>query len=122
MNGRQIRVIGLKTNRKGRVVKTGLKRLKGGAYVVIMIDEAYEVDKQDYQALLEASGDAESIIIIRTANPFSRADFFIDYCIKHLKHNEKSLREQGEQFRVVKEITELENRKIETTKIFHYTN
>lgn len=125
VNGHTLRVIGLKTNRKGRIVKTGIKRLKKGSYVVLLIDEAYQVDKGDYQALLEATADAISVIVIRTANPFSRANWYVEYCCKHLRHNVKELKNEatgGQQFKVVKKQTKIGEKTIESTHIFHYTN
>jgi PBSX family phage terminase large subunit len=125
INGQEIRVMGLKSNKKGRIVKTGLKRAKQGAYVIIFIDEAWEVEKNDYQALLEATLDAKSTIVIRTGNPFSRANYWVDYCCKNLRHSERMLSNEktgGQQFKIIKSTEKINNELVTTTNIFHYTN
>jgi mRNA-degrading endonuclease RelE of RelBE toxin-antitoxin system len=130
INGRDLRVMGLKTNKKGRVAKAGLKRIKRGDYVVILIDEVYQLEKVDYLALLEATADSESVIVIKTSNPQTKSNWFVAECSKNLKHDLRALRSEetkGQQFKTTHDYITLfkgtqKEREVPSTRIFHYTN
>ena len=104
-------VFGLKTNTKQKglsAIKTGMRSAKGADYIIIAIDEAYEVNQDDYNALIEAVRGSDHILVIRIANPWSIKNDFIKYCNSYLPFSKKEKNNYEDTFH------------IEDKKLFHY--
>lgn len=79
-------------------------------YCVVWLEEAYELNKSDENALFEAIGGYQHLVIIRTCNPWHLKSDLISYANQMAPFDLSTLQSSGEQ------ITKVGN------KLFYYSN
>lgn len=129
-NDNFISVTGIR-NRNKEVNKAGLARAERMRYLIVYVEEAYEVDKKDIQAMKEAvrANAGVEILFIYVANPWSLLSAFVSECVAYMKHNIYQLQTHGEQIGLFDEIKELNvnlegyfDKGIKKKVLVHYTN
>lgn len=118
--GNKIRLMGLKSRNK-IVVKAGMARTERDKYIIIIVEEAFEVKSQELQSFMEAvRGNSDTqILVIKICNPWSIKSDYVAFLNTHQKFDKLTLKKEGQQI-ALKDVM-LEGGYL-SKEIFHYTN
>lgn len=117
-NGSFIQLSGVYKSSGGASLK-GLARCKDFDLSIDWKEEANQFGNKEFQDIAFAVRGAKHRIDIRTSNPDSIYEYFINYCDSNVKFNKHELETKGEQFQLILE--KYSNGSIRK-KLFHYSN
>lgn len=109
-NGSMIELYGLHKQKNDEVKLTGLSGAIGFDYGIAFAEERYEIDDKEWSAVLQAIRGFKHFMEIHAANPWINSNDYVKYCNDSLAFDLKKLKNNGEQFKKVKD------------EIFHYSN
>ena len=96
----QINFVGMYRQNSNIINLQGLQ-CPASKYSIVWIEEAYELEQSDQQALLEAVRNYEHITVINSCNPWNIRHWYIDQMNKNFPFNLSNLQQHGEDFGIV---------------------
>lgn len=118
-----IKVVGLNSMSKSGAKRSGFPRFANVNYIFRIFEECYEFKEKDKQAVVEAVrhiGEPAKYLDIFICNPWVESNWFVKYCTKMCKHDEKLLKSVGSQYHM--HLVDDRETGLSKKILLHYTN